>query len=87
MSEGVPAVGGAGRRAAMGVKMCIKRLQATATGAGAAGAKVAAAADDPATRPQALQEVDLMVTNLVLKAYLKPEAVGAANVRRWLGAQ
>ena len=40
---------------------------------------------DPLLQPQDVDQVDLLATKLVLKAYLHPHAVGAGIVRKWIG--
>ncbi|BGO91364.1 hypothetical protein NBRC10512_007104 [Rhodotorula toruloides] len=71
---------GAARRAAMGAKLngrevqCIPRLRSLAAPA------------DPLLAPAKLDEIDLLLSRLLLDAYTKTDgAVGLGIVRRWLG--
>lgn len=93
MSDGVVGVGGVGRRAAMGVKLVsfvaevapeevlirlsqyLARLKAgTQEGV------------DLALKPKQVNQVDLLVTKLVLAAYKAPKAVERAVVESWIGS-
>ncbi|BGP70831.1 ER membrane protein complex subunit 2 [Rhodotorula toruloides] len=65
---------GAARRTAMGAKLCIPRLRSLAAPA------------DPLLAPAKLDEMDLLLSRLLLDAYTKMGgAVGLGIVRRWLG--
>lgn len=44
-------------------------------------------AADPLLEANKLDEVDLLATKLILKAFLHPQAVGAGIVRKWVGGQ
>ncbi|KAM0746325.1 hypothetical protein T439DRAFT_384076 [Meredithblackwellia eburnea MCA 4105] len=75
MSDGAQGKGGVGRRAAIGVKLTIARLEAR-------GSDVA----DPVLKPQKLKEIDLLVSKLILDAYSNtPEAKSADVTRKWIG--
>ncbi|KAI5480672.1 tetratricopeptide repeat containing protein [Pseudohyphozyma bogoriensis] len=75
MSDGVVGSGGVGRRAAMGVKLCIAKLE-----------KKVQKVEDPVLEPKKLKEVDLMVTKLILGAYDTKYAVGLGITRKWVGS-
>ncbi|KAL8292808.1 hypothetical protein RQP46_000502 [Phenoliferia psychrophenolica] len=82
MSDGVTGQGGVGRRAAMGVKLCIARLSHPSS----SSTSSSSASDDKVLKPQKLNDVDLLVSKLVLDAYAKtPGAVGVDVVRKWIG--
>jgi hypothetical protein len=76
---GSPSAGGIGRRAAFGIKMCLRKLDATAATAAPAasgsGTKAVAktSAETAATQsaPKRARDIDAMITQELLKAYAK----------------
>ncbi|GAA6022774.1 hypothetical protein JCM10207_000411 [Rhodosporidiobolus poonsookiae] len=70
---------GAGRRAAMGAKLCLPRLRSPSKPSSPL---------DPLLTPTHLDELDLLLTRLLLDSYSEkqaPGAVGAGLMRKWVG--
>ncbi|GAA5885199.1 hypothetical protein JCM16303_005899 [Sporobolomyces ruberrimus] len=74
--EGKRVVGGCGRRAAFGVKSCISRLNSVST--------TPSNSDVPRTSPSKLQELDLLMTRLILDSNGSGSSVETKVVRDWL---
>ncbi|KPV73476.1 uncharacterized protein RHOBADRAFT_54696 [Rhodotorula graminis WP1] len=71
---------GAARRAAMGAKLCLPRLRTPEK------SKKASKDADALLAPAKLDEMDLLLSKLLLDAYHKTDgAVGAGVVERWIG--
>ncbi|GAA6028922.1 hypothetical protein JCM8097_001507 [Rhodosporidiobolus ruineniae] len=71
---------GAGRRAAVGAKLCLPRLRSPSS-------RPSSASSDPLLAPSHLDQMDLLLTRLLLDDYSTTDgAVGLGVVRKWLGS-
>ena len=64
---------GLGRRAGFGIKMCLRRLDATASISSEKSKAVAKAASGAPSAPKRARDIDALVTQELLKAYAKGE--------------
>ncbi|KAK4049685.1 Inositol phosphatase SIW14 [Microbotryomycetes sp. JL201] len=72
LTEGVSTKGGIGRRAAIGVKMCLTRLSSSTT-------------NDNTFKPTRQPEIDLLMTKLIIKSYEHRDASMKPEIKEWIG--
>ncbi|KAM0787038.1 hypothetical protein ACM66B_006304 [Microbotryomycetes sp. NB124-2] len=75
LSDGVQAQGGVGRRAAIGVKLCLTKIYPSTS------------ATDSVSKPTRAQNVNVLMTKMLIKSQEHLQATTKSEMREWLGGE